>query len=153
MENFELNRRELDRYLGAYPYEEYKRWVSLTNNINETFLEKLIPESKIISSGQKLIGQEFKSEKSDHNKLQFEKRFQPPESLAEAEKRLPDILIEKGSNIRFSNIPLKYIPRDATPLEVSYLFHYSIVFFILFTIFVSKIYFIFSSLVYLLAKI
>ena len=79
MENFELNRRELDRYLGAYPYEEYKRWVSLTNNINETFLEKLIPESKIISSGQKLIGQEFKSEKSDHNKLQFEKRFQPPD--------------------------------------------------------------------------
>lgn len=109
----------MDRFLGAYPYEEYKRWVSLTNNFNETFLEKLTPESSIISSGSILVGQEFTSKNSDHDKTQFEKRFKPPESLAEAEKRLPDILTEKGSNIRFSNLPVKCIPKDAKPSEVS----------------------------------
>lgn len=37
------NLRELDRYLGPYPYEVWKQWLSLTSNINESLLTRCIP--------------------------------------------------------------------------------------------------------------
>lgn len=67
MQRFELNKQSLDRFLGAYPFEEYKRWKSLTNNLNEKFLNKLLPINHVISSGSSLIGNEFRS-KSNLNR-------------------------------------------------------------------------------------
>lgn len=119
LEIFESNKKELDRFLGAYPYEEYKRWVSLTNNLNMTFLEKLIPEKKIICSGSILIGEEFKSNKNDDKGANKEKLFQEPASLSEAEKLLPKMTHEPGTNIRFTEIPSDYIPADLKPQELT----------------------------------
>jgi A1 cistron-splicing factor AAR2 len=61
LERFECNKREMDKFLGAYPFDEYKRWKSLTSQFEWSFLINLIPEVGIISSGSSLIGNEFKS--------------------------------------------------------------------------------------------
>ncbi len=33
MDAFKANKKEMDRFLGAYPYESWKQWVALTNHI------------------------------------------------------------------------------------------------------------------------
>lgn len=122
LERFESNKQELDRFLGAYPYDEYKRWVSLSNNLTESFIEKLLPESKIISSGSILVGEEFKSSRSDKaegKKETVNERARTPENLSEAEKRLPSMSHEAGTEIRFTQIPKDYIPIDSKPGEVT----------------------------------
>ena len=39
LRGFSENRRELDKFLGPYPFDEYKRWISLAKNLNENFDE------------------------------------------------------------------------------------------------------------------
>lgn len=122
MARFESNRQDLDRFLGAYPYEEYKRWLSLTSNITDmNFFAKLLPESGIISSGSDLVGNEFFSKKTKKEAAREE--FEAPASLAEAENRLPEMSSNPGTNIRFTRIPLNFIPTNANPSDVT---HHSI---------------------------
>ena len=133
LENFKANKNDMDRFLGAYPYEQYKRWVSLINNINVEFLNKLIPKSKIISSETALIGQKFsltkkpKAENSeaDASKPDLETRtintdlFKAPSSLEEAESRLPEMKEMNHMSINFSKIPTEPYPKGSTPLEIT----------------------------------
>ncbi|XP_010291526.1 PREDICTED: protein AAR2 homolog, partial [Phaethon lepturus] len=44
-EAFRENLQEMDRFLGPYPYETLKKWVSLTSFISEAAMKKLQPES------------------------------------------------------------------------------------------------------------
>ncbi len=121
MERFESNRQELDQFLGAYPYEEYKRWLSLTNNITDMkFFEKLLPESGLISSGSDLVGKEFHSKKGKDSTDKNVEAFEAPTSLADAEQRLPEMTCKAGTNLRFTKIPLNYLPTDSKPSDVTY---------------------------------
>lgn len=108
LENFNSNKREFDRFLGAYPYEEYKRWISLTNNMNFEFISRLLPTNKIISSEACLIGEKFLKSRSsismetNEAKPDETERFKVPSNLQEAENRLPKMQNEK---IRALNFP------------------------------------------------
>ena len=42
--------QELDQYLGAYPYDSYRKWVSLTNSITPPLLHRIYPVCGQISS-------------------------------------------------------------------------------------------------------
>lgn len=124
LESFEENKRDFDRFLGAYPFEEYKRWISLTNNINQEFLERLIPGNKIISSGSTLVGKTFsKSKTSESTEAKSEKEkdslFKIPANLTEAESRLPQMEHEVNTNIRFSKIPEEVFPKGSDAKEMT----------------------------------
>ena len=132
LDRFRANRRDLDKFLGPYPFDEYKRWMSLANILNETFLIKLIPCSKIISSASILVGQPFctnKAKKSmsvDIKDAEMEigdvskpDIFLVPNSLEEAEKRLPEMEQAKNDQIRFSKIPTQAYPPGSTPIEIT----------------------------------
>jgi A1 cistron-splicing factor AAR2 len=120
LNSFRENRREFDKFLGPYPFDEYKRWVSLANNLSDSFLQKLIPNSKIISSGSILVGQKFCSTKAKESMdLSNQELFQVPSSLAEAEKRMPDMEQVKNDQINFSKIPTRAFPLGSTPIEIT----------------------------------
>ena len=60
MENFQRRRRELDPSLGSYPFDHYKRWISLTNHVSPALIKALTPKSGVITSETSLIGKTFK---------------------------------------------------------------------------------------------
>ncbi|XP_009946689.1 PREDICTED: protein AAR2 homolog, partial [Leptosomus discolor] len=59
-EAFRENLREMDPFLGPYPYETLKKWVSLTSFIGEAAMKKLQPESgQICAFSEGLPGQMY----------------------------------------------------------------------------------------------
>ena len=61
METFQRRRRELDTSLGAYPFDVYKRWVSLTNHLDAELISALMPDTGLVTSETCLIGKAFSS--------------------------------------------------------------------------------------------
>ena len=112
LERFKSHKQDMDRFLGAYPYDEYKRWISLTSSLNESFVFKLVPDLKIISSGSCLIGENFEGKSTEH-------LFQEPKTIQEAESRLPNMTHQKGTNINFSQIPSKHYPQGTHPTKIT----------------------------------
>jgi A1 cistron-splicing factor AAR2 len=141
VENFRHSKREYDKFMGAYPYDEYKRWLSLTNNLNETLLTRLAPETGIITSEQALVGQTFtkgkqpgeqsesptKSAKLNESELESKvvntDILEAPKSMKEAESRLPRMEAIKSASLRFSKIPTELYPPGSTSTQVT---HFSI---------------------------
>jgi A1 cistron-splicing factor AAR2 len=39
------NKYDLDRFLGPYPYEQYKKWVSLSDRLTIGFVDRLMPDA------------------------------------------------------------------------------------------------------------
>ncbi|XP_056011671.1 protein AAR2 homolog isoform X2 [Ostrea edulis] len=136
------NLKELDRFLGPYPYDRYRKWVSLSNFITPELLDKLQPLSKRISSVTDFISEvsntqtrKSQSTSSHTKKLKYStdeigtskeinsqevpEENAEPTSLKEAESKLPDMKVREESKIRFSLIPKQKYPPDSTPAEMT----------------------------------
>lgn len=135
------NLKDLDRFLGPYPYEGYKKWVSLSNFITPELLDKLQPQSKRICSVTDLVsevsntqsrklrktsGSTKTSEDQDETNVSKEKDLQDnkeenaePTSLKDAESRLPDMKVREESKIQFSKIPRQKYPPGCSPAEMT----------------------------------
>lgn len=59
LENFQTRKRELDRFLGPYPFDQYKRWLSLSSYLKEGLVKALVPQNGRISCETNLIGKSF----------------------------------------------------------------------------------------------
>ena len=94
----------MDTFLGPYPYEHFKKWVSLTNHITEDLLERVQPVCKKISAVMELAPQE-----PLHTRSKASASVDTMSSLAWNQETL----------IRFSDIPKQRYPGGATPLEIS----------------------------------
>lgn len=135
------NLKDLDRFLGPYPYEGYKKWVSLSNFITPELLDKLQPQSKRICSVTDLVsevsntqsrklrktsGSTKTSEDQDETNVSKEKDLQDnkeenaePTSLKDAESRLPYMKVREESKIQFSKIPKQKYPPGCSPAEMT----------------------------------
>ncbi|XP_064651930.1 protein AAR2 homolog [Lineus longissimus] len=114
-EQFEANKKEMDPFLGVYPYENYKKWVSMTNHMTDDVIRTLEPlEGKILSVT------EFLSERStsQSRKAAKEKAEEEGSEQTSDDSRLPTMQQKEGSQIRFSAIPKKY-PENASPAEIT----------------------------------
>ena len=93
----------MDTFLGPYPYEHFKKWVSLTNHITKDLLERVQPVCKKISSVMELAQQPL------HARSKTSTSVDTISSLAQNQETL----------IRFSEIPKQRYPDGASPLEIS----------------------------------
>merc|ERR550539_2231229 len=59
------NLKNLDRNLGAYPYDSWKKWVSLSNKISIETIQRLEPTSGVIHSVTELIPQTQRTSNKD----------------------------------------------------------------------------------------
>lgn len=93
----------MDRFLGPYPYANFKKWVSLTSHITKDLLERVQPLCKKISSVTELPQQpqnsRVTSSVSEEAVLSFQ---QNPETV-----------------IRFTEVPKLRYPKGASPVEIS----------------------------------
>lgn len=143
IERIQINKHDLDRFLAPYPYDEYKKWISLSNYLNETMVNRLVPLTGEITSAAELVGEKFtrsrvikptvstsassstdvemksSSNESEKREQNLNKLFQAPKSLIEAENMLPKMTENDVSRIRFTNI-LKYkYPQGSTSTQIT----------------------------------
>ncbi|XP_071111198.1 protein AAR2 homolog [Haliotis cracherodii] len=127
MERFSTNMQELDRFLGPYPYENYKKWVSMTSHISNTVLEHVLPDNGLVRSVTQFESKASTSQsrKRDREQQSMETDSTPSSSsdavsTEDSEtKFLPHMTVIPGTSIRYSNITKRRYPSGATPAEVT----------------------------------
>ncbi|KFQ32974.1 Protein AAR2, partial [Mesitornis unicolor] len=92
---------EMDPFLGPYPYETLKKWVSLSSFIGEAAMKRLQPESGRICAFSEVLPVLAGRHSRDR-----------------AEQGLPP-LGAVGTEIRFTELPKQMYPDGATPEEIT----------------------------------
>ncbi|KAM0729382.1 Protein AAR2-like protein [Formica fusca] len=114
------NLRELDRYLGSYPYEIWKQWQELSSRITESLMTRCSPLCGYVRSALELepcsdalrprSGEESNSRRRRSGKLTMEDK---------EEELLPNLKPRPGTELRLTEISDKHYPDDATPSEIT----------------------------------
>lgn len=112
------NLLNLDRFLGPYPFDIWKKWQSMTNKISAQLVERLMPEC-----GQVRSAPEMAPHSPDGDGAGTEEGRRRRRSGATAEEReermLPDLRPLPGTAPRFTQLPQQGWPQGATPAEVT----------------------------------
>lgn len=104
----------LDRYLGPYPFDAYKKWKSLTDRITVNHLSRLVPTSGWIRSALELSAGEMNASPK------VKKRRSRPSTAEEKEDDLlPELKPVPGTELRLTHLPLESYPKGSTPAEIT----------------------------------
>ena len=93
----------MDRFLGPYPYENFKKWVSLTNHVTKDLLERVQPVCKKISSVTEL------PQEPQHSRV----------TVSASEDAVLSLQQNPETVIRFTAFPKLKYPEGASPAEIS----------------------------------
>ncbi|KAM9751418.1 protein AAR2 homolog [Menidia menidia] len=109
--------QELDPYLGPYPYEVMKKWVSLTDRLSEELAINLQPLTGRICAFSDVIPElQFRHTK---DRAELPRNDTACQSMKEGLDRLPKMKVREGTELRLSAIPQKTYPPGATPAEIT----------------------------------
>ncbi|GFY51865.1 protein AAR2 homolog [Trichonephila inaurata madagascariensis] len=108
------NLQNLDRNLGAYPYQTLKQWNCLTCNISESLVNQLQPLCGTINSVTQLVPLNYPTKESSEPDSTTDKRFQSLE-----EKYLPNMKQVPGTEIRFTEIPKNRYPDGCSAAQIT----------------------------------
>ncbi|XP_034937138.1 protein AAR2 homolog [Chelonus insularis] len=116
---FKDNLRELDRFLGPYPYDISQYWRELTSKINRTIVDRCQPTCRIIRSALEL--ENF--DDATRSRSTDPKAVQKPTNRftvgTKAESLLPNLKPKPGTELRFTPLPERNYPENATPAEIT----------------------------------
>lgn len=99
--------KNIDKHLGVYPYNSWKKWISLSSHISEATLSRLEPMTGKICSVADLVP-DSGGEKQD------DQQHGDP-----GDPRLPAMIARPGSGIRYTNTPSKRYPDGSSPAEIT----------------------------------
>ncbi|KRX14328.1 Protein AAR2 -like protein [Trichinella nelsoni] len=102
IERLRLNLKEMDQFLGPYPFENHKQWFSLSYLINESLISRLSPTNGKISSQCDLISKESQDLSSGAQRVDRENRVRTRFRDAQG---LPIMNTSPESEIKFTTIP------------------------------------------------
>ncbi|XP_029211693.2 LOW QUALITY PROTEIN: protein AAR2 homolog [Acropora millepora] len=102
-EKYREGLQEMDRFLGPYPYENFKKWVSLTNHITKDLLERVQPKCKKISSV---------------TELPIDPQY-PGVSGSASENAVLSVGLNPDAVFQFTKFPKHRYPEGASPMEIS----------------------------------
>ncbi|CAL1605685.1 unnamed protein product [Knipowitschia caucasica] len=111
------NLQELDPHLGPYPYDVLRKWVSLTDRINEEVATKLQPLSGRVCAFSDVIPEVQLTHTKD--RAEQPRNDTACQSMREGLDRLPKMKLREGTELRFSTVPNKTYPPGATPAEIT----------------------------------
>ncbi|XP_023348210.1 protein AAR2 homolog isoform X2 [Eurytemora carolleeae] len=89
--------KNLDRNLGAYPFQSWSKWIMLTSRISKTDMERMVPERKNISSASEML----------------------PDSDIKSTGDLPTLIPRPGTQINFTQISRQKYPDGSAAQEIS----------------------------------
>ncbi|KRZ59119.1 Protein AAR2 -like protein [Trichinella nativa] len=102
IERLRLNLKEMDQFLGPYPFENHKQWFSLSYLINESLINRLSPTNGKISSQCDLISKESQDLSSGAQRVD---RENPVRTRFRDAQGLPIMNTSPESEIKFTTIP------------------------------------------------
>ncbi|KRY08130.1 Protein AAR2 -like protein, partial [Trichinella patagoniensis] len=102
IERLRLNLKEMDQFLGPYPFENHKQWFSLSYLINESLISRLSPTNGKISSQCDLISKESQDLSSGAQRVD---RENPVRTRFRDAQGLPIMNTSPESEIKFTTIP------------------------------------------------
>ncbi|KAM5135723.1 protein AAR2 homolog [Mantella aurantiaca] len=109
----------LDPFLGPYPYDSLRLWVSLTGHITKEAMLRLQPACGTICSFPEVLPTEKMTLTEDRAKHNLPRYDTVCQNYKEGLSRLPQMKQKEGTEIRFSVLPEKMYPKDATPAQVT----------------------------------
>ncbi|GMT14800.1 hypothetical protein PFISCL1PPCAC_6097, partial [Pristionchus fissidentatus] len=106
IERYRSNLKNMDGMLGPYPYDEYRKWYSLTDFITKRDVDRLNPEKGRISAQAELESLETKMQReSDVGCSNKVDRENPRRMRFADEEGLPVMEVIPGFEIQFTPIP------------------------------------------------
>ncbi|XP_023654760.1 protein AAR2 homolog [Paramormyrops kingsleyae] len=111
--------RDLDPFLGPYPYEIMRKWVSLTDRLTFEVASGLQPLSGRVCSFSDVVPElrlPLTKDREEHNLPRNDTECQ---SMQEGLDRLPRMKQQAGTELRFSHIPKQTYPPGATPAQIT----------------------------------
>ncbi|KYM94481.1 Uncharacterized protein C20orf4 like protein [Cyphomyrmex costatus] len=113
------NIKELDRYLGPYPYEISKSWTKLTNNITASLMTRCSPLCGYVQSALELEYCSDASRPRGRESTSKQKKVGRLTAEGKEEQLLPNLKPKPGTELRLTEIPDKHYPDGATPSEIT----------------------------------
>lgn len=111
------NLKDLDPFLGPYPYDVMRKWVSLTDRLSQEVAMNLQPLSGRICAFSDVVPEvQFRHTKDRAEQPRNDTACQ---SMKEGLDKLPRMKQREGTELRFSAIPQKTYPPGATPAEIT----------------------------------
>ncbi|KAF4097059.1 protein AAR2 homolog [Onychostoma macrolepis] len=118
-ERIRANLRELDGYLGPYPYDTLRKWVSLTDRLSQELAAALQPLSGRVCAFSDVIPELQLTHTKDREEQNLPRNDQECQSMKEGLDRLPRMKQREGTELRFSSIPTQAFPPGATPAQIT----------------------------------
>ncbi|CAL4071596.1 unnamed protein product [Meganyctiphanes norvegica] len=109
VERIRANLKDLDKNLGAYPLDSWRKWVSFTQHISEQQLLQMLPLSGKIYSAPQLVA----AKPTD-----METSATSPEPGKQT-RDLPEMEVKPGTEFGFVKIPKKPYKDGASPAEMT----------------------------------
>jgi len=103
------NLLNLDKYLGPYPYDIWKKWQKLSGDISDDMIKALRPDCGLIRSAL-----EFTSLGTPEPRLRRSKTAEERE-----EELLPHLTPTPGTQVRVTPIPTRGFPEGASPQDIT----------------------------------
>ena len=97
------NKQDLDRYLGMFPYETWKKWYALTSHVSGDVIKKVEPVSKVLCSASQL---ELDTMQPD---------MDAAAGRTSEENMLPKMHPKSGTELRFTALPTAQCLENASP--------------------------------------
>ncbi|XP_054638121.1 protein AAR2 homolog [Dunckerocampus dactyliophorus] len=111
------NLQDLDPYLGPYPYEVMRKWVSLTDRLSDEVAISLQPLSGRVCAYSDVVPEtQYRHTKDRADQPRNDTACQ---TMREGLDRLPKMKEREGTQLRFSVIPEKTYPPGATPAQIT----------------------------------
>ncbi|XP_046820365.1 protein AAR2 homolog isoform X1 [Vespa crabro] len=120
VQSLKENLKDLDKFLGPYPYNIWKGWNELTDKIDYLLIERCAPVCGFVHSALELEpcsdalrprgGDLIQRKKTDKTRFTVEEK---------EEQLLPDLKPIPGTELRLSQLPEKHYPDGATPTEIT----------------------------------
>ncbi|XP_051517490.1 protein AAR2 homolog [Myxocyprinus asiaticus] len=119
VEHMRANLQELDAYLGPYPYDTLRKWVSLTDRLNQEVASALQPLSGRVCAFSDVIPEVQLTHTKDRAEQNLPRNDRECQNMKEGLDRLPRMKLREGTELRFSNIPKQAYPPGATPAQIT----------------------------------
>lgn len=122
VERLRLNLRgDLDQYLAVFSYVDWCNWIALTRHVTREVLERLQPESCVIHSATPFEPLKFRSRRGRDLASMASSSGDGGEDvhLADRARELLELKELPEYRIRFTEIPRKRHPSNATPAEIT----------------------------------
>ncbi|XP_065142680.1 protein AAR2 homolog [Paramisgurnus dabryanus] len=119
VERAKVNLQELDPYLGPYPYDTLRKWVSLTDRLSQEVASTLQPLSGRVCAFSDVVPELQLTHTEDRAKENLPHNDTECQSMKEGLDRLPKMKQREGTELRFSHIPKQVYPPGATPAQIT----------------------------------